>query len=250
MLLPVAVWMGEERFDAGFLWTLPVDRRRHALAKVLAGWVWLMGAVALLVLWLLALVLFSGGNILAEETRRVLPSFQALVTFDPGAVHDVRWTPQPLLWLVPFTAATGTYLLASALALGTRYPLWWVVGTVSGFFLLVALGEASNAERLINVPGWLLEGLLPGPYGVDALLTARTESLQVAATLSTGETLVVWRALPDLGHWATATLLWTGTGLVALIAAASRHRESPVSRPPWNCRFGTFQRATPTVSRL
>jgi hypothetical protein len=36
---------------------------------------------------------------------------------------------------------------------------------------------------------------------------------------------VVWRALPDLRHWAAATLLWTGAGLMALLAAASRHRE-------------------------
>jgi hypothetical protein len=136
----------------------------------------------------------------------------------------VPWTPKPLLWLVPFTAATGTYLLASALALGTRHPLRLIVGTVFGFFLLVALGETTNAEWLLKgdqVLGWLVDG----PYGVDALLTARTESLQVAATLSTGETVVVWRALPDLRHWATATLLWTGAGLLALGAAASRHRE-------------------------
>src|SRR5688572_7684972 len=43
LLLPIMVWRGEDRFGAGFLWTLPVDRRRHALARVFAGWVWLMG---------------------------------------------------------------------------------------------------------------------------------------------------------------------------------------------------------------
>jgi hypothetical protein len=227
LLLPIGVWMGEDRFGAGFLWTLPVDRRRHALARVFAGWVWLMGAIAILVLWLFFLALVSGGNVLAEETRRVLPSFSftSAGPFDPGAVHAVRWTSPPLLWLVPFTAATATYLFASALALGARHPLRWIAGTLFGFFLLVALADASNADRLINGADRFLEGLVRGPYGVDAVLTARTESLQVAATLSTGETLVVWRALPDLGQWATATLLWTGAGLVALMAAASRHRE-------------------------
>jgi hypothetical protein len=75
LLLPIWVWRGEERFGASFLWTLPVDRRRHALAKVFAGWVWLMGGVALFVLWSLAVTLLSGGNILAEETLRVLRSF-------------------------------------------------------------------------------------------------------------------------------------------------------------------------------
>jgi hypothetical protein len=87
---PIVVWRGEERFGASFLWTLPVDRWRHALAKVFAGWVWLMGGVALFVLWSLALTLLSGGNILAEETLRVLRSLplSASRTLDPAA-----WRP-------------------------------------------------------------------------------------------------------------------------------------------------------------
>jgi hypothetical protein len=227
LLLPIGVWIGEDRFGAGALWTFPVERRRHALLKVAAGWVWLMGAVGVLLLWLLAVALFSGGSVLAEETRRVLPSFSftAPGPFDPSAVQLVRWVPEPLLWLVPFTAATGSYLLASALALGTRQPLRWVAGTAFAAVLLVALAEAANADRPIAWADRLVESLLYGPYGVDALLTARTESLQVAARLSTGETIVVWRALPDLREWATATLLWTGAGLIAIGAAASRHRE-------------------------
>jgi hypothetical protein len=224
LLLPIGVWMGEERFGAGFLWTLPVDRRWHGLAKVFAGWVWLMAAVALFVLWLLAITFLSGGTVFTEETRRVLPSFSfATSTFDPSAVQDVRWTPEPLLWLVPLTAATGTYLLASALALGTRHPLRWILASLPGLFVFAFAFAAANSR--INGPDPVLDALFYGPYGVDALLTARTESLQVGATLSTGERVVVWRALPDVSQWATATLLWTGAGLVALGAAACRHRE-------------------------
>jgi len=227
LLLPIGVWMGEARFGAGALWTFPVERRRHALVKVFAGWVWLMGAVGLLLLWLLTVALLSGGTVFAEETRRVLPAltFAAPGAIDPSAIQLVRWTPDPLFWLVPFTAATATYLLASALALGTRQPLRWVAGTAFGFVLLVALAEAANADRLIGRANQLVGALLYGPYGVDALLTARTESLQFAAWLTTGETVLVWLDLPDLREWAAATLLWTGAGLVALAAAASRHRE-------------------------
>lgn len=227
ILLPIVVWMGEERFGPAALWTFPVDRRRHALVKVFAGWVWLMVVVGLLLIWLLAVALFSGGNVLAEETRRVLPSFApaAAGPVDPNAVQLVRWVPEPLLWLVPFTAATGSYLFASALALGTRQPLRWIAGAALGFVLLVALAEAANADRLSGGVDRLVKGLLHGPYGVDALLTARTESLQVAARLSSGETIIVWRGLPDLREWAAATLLWTGAGLMALGVAASRHGE-------------------------
>lgn len=228
LLLPIGVWMGEERFGTGFLWTLPVDRRWHVLIKVLAGWVWLMGAVAVFLLWLLALALLSGGNVFSEETLRVLPSFSGTAPriFDPSALQDVRWTWGRLFWLVPFTAATGTYLSASALTLGTRHPLRWIAGTLLGLVLLVVVKNAANVELPVNGYDGLLAWLMRGPYGIDALLTARTESLQVSATLSTGETVVVWRALPDLGQWAAATFLWTVAGLVALVAAASRHRES------------------------
>jgi hypothetical protein len=218
LLLPILVWRGEERFGASFLWTLPVDRWRHALAKVFAGWVWLMGGVALFVLWSLALTLLSGGDILAEETLRVFGS-------DPAAVETVRWTPEPLLWLAPFTSASATYLLASALGLATRHPLRWIVGSVIGLYIVYGVGEAANAVWLVNILEPLLESLFEGPYGLDALLTARTTFLNNEATLSTGERVAVWRALPDVGHWATATLLWTGAGLVSLLAAASRHRE-------------------------
>jgi hypothetical protein len=226
LLLPIAVWRGEERFGASFLWMLPVDRRQHALAKVFAGWVWLMGGAALFVLWSLAVTLLSGGDILAEETLRVLKSssLPASRTLDPAAVATVRWTPQPLLWLVPFTSATATYLLASALGLATRHPLRWIVGSVIGFYIVSAVGDAANAVWIGNIlqP---LESLFEGPYGFDALLTARATFLNNEATLSNGDRVAVWRALPDVGQWATATLLWTGAGLVTLWAAASRHRE-------------------------
>jgi len=224
LLLPIAVWTREERFGAGFLWTLPVDRRQHALTKVFAGWVWLIGAVALFVLWNVALTFLSGATPLAEETRRVLPSFAFGVTFDPSAIQHVRWGPEPLLWLVPFTAATATYLLASALTLGVRHPLRCIAGIVLGVFAF-AFVIANVADLGPTGPDRVLGALFYGPYGIDALLTARTESSQVEAALSTGERVVVWRALPNLVDWAMATLLWSGAGLLTLWMAASRHRE-------------------------
>lgn len=225
LLLPIAVWMGEERFGAGFLWTLPVDRRRHALARVFAGWVWLMAGVALFVLWQLGLALLMGGSFLSPETLRVIPTFPVPGAVDPAALRAVRWTPEPLFWLVPFTAATGTYLLASALALGARHPFRWIVGIGLALLLVNAAGAAAHAEWLALAPGRILDPLFNGPYGMDALLTARTESLKVDVPLTTGGTVIVWRGLPDTGQWAAATLLWTGAGLAALWAAAFRHRE-------------------------
>ena len=94
----------------------------------------------------------------------------------------------------------------------------------------------------INGYDGLLAWLMRGPYGFDALLTARTESSRSQRPSRPGKRSSVWRALPDVGQWAAATLLWTGAGLVALVAAASRHREarqSPDLR--WNYIFGTLE---------
>jgi hypothetical protein len=229
-LLPIAVWARDERFGPGFLWTLPVDRRRHALTKVLAGWVWLMGIVALFVLWLLALTSATGGRALPPETLHVLTSQGPTpAPLDPAALRSVRWTPGPLIWAVPFTAATATYLLASALALGSRHPLRWMTGGVVAYVLSsIASGAASEGlgvDWLGNAPERALRPLVNGRYGLDALLTARIESLGAYTVLSTGEPVMVWWAVPDLADWGTAVLLWTAAGLLALWAAASRHRE-------------------------
>ena len=227
VLFPIGVWKGERPFGAGFFWTLPMDRRHHALAKVGAGWVCLMAAVALFLVWLLGLSLITGGNIVGAQTILVLPSASvpAAGTLDPAALRSVRFTPEPWMWLVPFTAATGAYLIASAVAVGVRHPLRWVVGLVLGILLVSALGAAAHVEWLKFVPSRLVLLVHEGPYGVDALFTARAESLKTVITLSNGKTVGVWRGLPDLGQWAVATLLWIVAGLVTLWAAASRHRE-------------------------
>ena len=229
-LLPIAVWARDERFGPGFLWTLPVDRCRHALTKVFAGWVWLMGGVALFVLWVLAVTVVTGGRMLPPETL-VVATFQPATgsALDPAALRSVRWAPGPQLWLVPFTGATAPYLLGSAFILGTRHPLRWVIGIVVAYVLLTIAGGAAGTQLgvgwLDHAPGRLTELLHDSRYGLDALLTARIETLRAPSRLTTGEWLSVWSEVPDLADWGAATLLWTGAGLLALWAAASRHGE-------------------------
>lgn len=231
LLLTIGVWKGEDRFGSGFLWRLPVERRRHALVKVFAGWVLLMGAVAVFVLWLLGLALLSGGNILGEETLRFVDpgSFPVVGSPDPGAVQTVRWTPSPLLWLVPFTGATVLYLLTSALALGARRPLRWIAAAVLTVALIVAImseiGRAAGSEWLVFAPSRLLRALLYGPYGLGTLLTAGADMVGMKTVLPTGEVVAMTRGAPDIGQWAMTTLAWGGAGLLALWAASSRHRE-------------------------
>ena len=227
LLFPVAVWHGEKRFGDAFLWTLPVDRRQHALAKVFGGWIWLMAAIAFFMLWLAVLTFASGGSFLAEETRRLVAvSHEGPVRLlHVSMLRTIRWTPQPVLWIVPFTAATGTYLLSSALVLGVKHPLRWIAGVVLAFLLITISLEVTNVIRYSLGTGRLLNSFHSGPYGFDTLLTARTESLRTEVFLTDGQRVLVWLGLPHLGQWAAATVGWTLGGLLALWAAASRHRE-------------------------
>ena len=228
-LLPIPVWSRDDRFGASYLWTLPVDRSRHALTKVVAGWVWLMGGVVLFALWLLALNLLSGGRIVPPYTLQVATAPLAAAPLDASTLRAVIWAPGPLIWVVPFTAATASYLLASAFALGSRHPLRWGIGIVLVYLLSALAGDAANAQLnagwLADAPSRLLHLLIESRHGLDALLTARTGTLSTTAILTTGERALVWRAVPDLADWRTATLLWTGAGVIALWAGASRHRE-------------------------
>jgi len=229
LLLPIGVWMGEDRFGAGFLWTLPVERRWHALARVGAGWAFLMAIIAAFVGWQALATLLTGGGFLAERTLQLLAGDPSAGPVTADALRSVRWSPEPLLWLAPFTGATGTYLLASAVALGVRRPARRFAALAATLFLLGALadvvGRAIGSERLILAPARVLRAVLYGPFGFDTLSSARTESLKTLATLSNGDRVSVWTGLPDVGQWALATLVWIAAGALLLWAAASRHRE-------------------------
>ena len=228
-LLPAAIWGKDERFGQAYLWTLPVDRRRLALTKVVAGWVWLIVAVALFALWRPLLALASRGWLLPPETLYVLTTGEPLGPIDQATLRAVHWAPGPLIWLVPFTGATATYLLGSSVVLGSRRPLRWVIGTVLCYAIVSVASDAAGAQFRVNWlsygPGGVLDLLIQGRFGLDALLTARTGTLSTAVTLTTGERAMAWRGVPDLVDWRVATLLWSSIGLLALWAAVSRHRE-------------------------
>jgi hypothetical protein len=229
-LLAIAIWLREERFGPGFFWTLPVDRRQHALIKVLAGWLWLMGGVAFYALCQLLLALVSDGGVLPVETLNILTTdVPRSAPIDPSTLRIVQWAPGPLIWAVPFCAATAIYLIVSAFMLGARRLFRWVV--VAALLFPVTSGAAHLAGRWLGV-AWLpdaperaMDQLLEGRFGLDSLLKLRTWTLDRGAALATGERIEVWSAPPDMGDWSIAVLLWTGVGLVALWAAASRHRE-------------------------
>lgn len=165
-LCPFAIWRSERPFAPSFFWTLPVERGRLALVRVFAGWVWLMAALAGFVAWNLVLALLSGVS--GAET------------------------------ITPFVVigATAAYLLGSAVVLGLRHPLRWLLGTVA-LLLLLGLANAS-VDRLLS--GRPLASALHGAAGF-------------------------WLALPAPAQWAITTFLWLGAGFAALWVAIRRHGE-------------------------
>jgi len=227
VILPMVLWQRERQFGAGFFWTLPVDRSRHAFAKVFAGWLCLMIPTAAFVLWLLVLALITKGNLSSDEIVRVLPTpiEPPTGTLDPSMLHTVRWIPDKAFWFVPFTAATATYVLVSGIMLGLRHPFRWIIGAAAGIFLIAAVGQGIGDDAFWIKMQSVVEPLVSGPYGLDAVLSARSESLHTQIILSNADRATVWLALPVVRDWIIATLLWTGLGTAGLCAALFRHRE-------------------------
>jgi hypothetical protein len=156
---PFAVWRGARRFGPDFLWTLPVDRRRLALARVLAGWVWLMIAVASFLTWHRGLAVLAG-------------------------------VPHPkTVGLIALAGTTATYFFGSAVLLALRHPLRWIIATCGTLFVLGSLND------------------MHGEHGVDAFFSNRA----FVSAIAEASTLI--------------TFLFAAAGLLAVLAAASRHGE-------------------------
>ena len=221
-----------------------------------------MGAVALFVLWLLALALRLRRAACCRETLPRAPVFliRAAGPFDPSAVQNVRWTPRPLLWLVPFTAATAHATCSPA---RSRWaPATRCAGSsapCSRFLLLVAFAEAASADlALLDGADRLLKVLVAAvrarraAHRADRVAPGRRDAHDRRDESWCG-------GVPDLGQWAIATLLWTGAGLrrplgrglpppratTRLIARTARRSAST----PMELRFGTSRRRYPNGVR-
>jgi hypothetical protein len=193
-LFPFAVWRSDKRSGPAFLWTLPVERRTLALAKVFAGWIWAMVALLGFASWLVMIGL------------------------------AVRVSPAQIVTRVPVTVTTAMYLLGSALLLGLRHPVRWLLATVGALFLFVTFSEmlGRNATGEWRVFAWngVVRSLVYGPYGARAILTS---SGFFSAVEHASRAL---RTQPTFGQWAIVTFLWLAVSCSALAVALSRHKET------------------------
>lgn len=217
LLLPFAVWKGDKVFGRAFLWTLPVRRQRAAVAKVLAGGIWLMLAMLAAFVMMAAVALLTAGSFGVEEVR--------LVGASVAGAARVEWTTPLWMWVMPFTAATILYLFSSALLLGVRHPVWWVFGSVIGTIMFTAtiatVGPDGAFEHGIEP---IRAAIWSGKAGLDFVLTGGNElARQVDRPGPGSDTL--WSALPDMSRWAWATAAWLGLALLAMALAIRRHWE-------------------------
>lgn len=173
-LYPFAVWRNEKRFGPAFLWTFPVDRRRLALAKVFAGLVWLMAAVAFFAIWLFALGRLDDASSVLTVGR------------------------------VPFVATFAMYLFGSALVLGLRYPLRWLLG---GAGVFVLMGTVSDLLTQPNDGEW---AYVPGAQAFFSMAN---------------RVMSAWLLLPEAAQSVISTSFMFGAGFAALWMATSRHRD-------------------------
>ncbi|MGD2120951.1 MAG: hypothetical protein PVJ76_04365 [Gemmatimonadota bacterium] len=224
--IPLFLWRGAESpFQAGFPWTLPVERAQHAMARVGAGWIWLIIGVAVFILWQAANTLLSGGALAGSETWLLAaPAGTVEDRMDPAFMTSVVWSQPGWMLAVPFIGATGVYLLTSALFLTTRYPGRWIIGTILGTLILSLITHRAGLQGLDDVAGSVLDSLLGGRYGLSTFVGGGT--FEASATrLPSGQEALVWMSLPTFQRWAIAVVLWMPAAFAALGFAVFKHRD-------------------------
>lgn len=220
MAAPFAVWKGDPPYGHAYLWTLPVRRQEAAIAKILAGAVWLMAAILVTFVSLAVVSLISGGSVGGSELRFV----------NNGAGLDgatqVAWTTPLWMWLAPFGSTLILYLGFSAVLLGLRHPFRWLGGIAVGIPMLVmlitAIGPSGAVEPALQR---FADTVWGGTFGVDFVLNGGETSLVEVIDRSDQDRRVLWSALPDPGRWALATFGWLSAALVAVALALRRHWE-------------------------
>jgi hypothetical protein len=140
LLLPMAVWKGEDPAHRGYHHAMPVGQGAHAVARGAAGLAWTLAGVAAFFGWIGLLTLITGGHVETVEA----------------------WQ-----WAAPFAGAAVTYLLGSALTLVTSHPWRWLGFGFVGYFFLGAFRAVDAAVPLVD----MVNDLIAGQYGLSTVIT-------------------------------------------------------------------------------
>jgi hypothetical protein len=221
LILPWLAWKGDPAFGRAFLWTLPVRRQEAAAAKVAAGALWLMLAVLLALVSVVAIAAATGGSVGIEEIRLVGSPAGGL-----AAARPVHWATPLWMWFVPFGAALTLYLSSSAALLGLRHPLRALAGvSVAATLLGVVSLNLGPHNPLQHGLDRFLQAVWGGTYGLDFAMSGGSAALVEDVHRADFGSDALWTGLPDMARWATALLVWLGAALLALALALRRHWE-------------------------
>lgn len=177
LLLAVDNWKEEEPRRRGYHWSMPLPRWQHALLRIVAGWV-------IMIAWSAAML-------------SILTTYAIAM----GATEMVLGIP-PAHWLLPMASVSLGHLLGSALAIGTEYPLRWILG-----FTVVELGFILFPRTSV---------LWPLVEWISGILTSLTYA---AGGLWLRDATAV------LNSWPLAYLFWSSLGALSLFVALTRHRD-------------------------
>jgi hypothetical protein len=188
LLVPMAVWKGEDPTRRGYHRAMPVGHGEHAVMRALAGLPWVLGATAAYFTWMLVLSSFTAGQV----------------------------EPTPLWqWWAPFAGVTVLYLLGSALTLRVAHPWRWMGGGLVGYMFVQALRPVDGSVGVAQ----MTDGLLYGPYGIGAVVTGN-----VSRPVHEGFGYMAFA--PSFAGWLLATWLWVAVAISLFLWSAYRQPES------------------------
>lgn len=205
--VPFRLWRGQRLFDRSELWTLPVERQKHALLRIAAGAVWMLLLIAGVVAVFNLLALISDGAAVGQG-HRILLAPEVAPIIGPDA---------PWLWAAPFGSGLVSYLLASSLVVGLRHPLRWSAGLIAAGFLLAGISGEIGLRSAMS-------SMVHGALGTDRLATGGFSTFEGQVQAAGGAAAVLGSPPTALG-WAVALVFWLGLGLAAVALATARHRE-------------------------
>jgi hypothetical protein len=208
LVAPLGFWKAQEPSRRSYFWTLPIERGPHTSTRVLGNWLWVMGAVLIVFLWL---GVVSRGN--AVESL----------------LHGGRYW----LLLVPFGVATAGFLFSTVIVLSTDSP-WWCLAAIYAVFMVFSLmaftvSEGEFSETASPTVERVADSFLSshdGRYGFTTLMTGFVPQPPAPPGASLEVRVEALRRIPDFTAWLATVTLWLLPLAAGVVWASYRHQES------------------------